>query len=94
MNTPRARKRPRLNFDEMGIPTDSILKSMAGNMTVQVTGAHTVRVGATEMTLTEATRKVPGAQFPVATLVPNGLSKASRLARFMMRRMGPVETWH
>ena len=63
MNTPRARKRPRLNFDEMGIPTDSILKSMAGNMTVQVTGAHTVRVGATEMTLTEATRKVRGPNF-------------------------------
>jgi hypothetical protein len=47
----------------MGIPADSVLKSAAGNITVRVTGPHTVRLEAVEMTLTEATRKVLGPNF-------------------------------
>jgi hypothetical protein len=60
MNGPRARKRPRLNFDEMGIPVGSVLKHIAGPDTAQVTGPHTVSLGEVEMTLTEATRRAFG----------------------------------
>jgi hypothetical protein len=79
-NTQRSRKRPRLNFNEMGIPADSILKSVAGNISVRVTGPHTVRLEAVEMTLTEATRKVLGPNFngapcPQWTFNGNSLGK-------------------
>jgi endonuclease/exonuclease/phosphatase family metal-dependent hydrolase len=63
ISTQRARKRPRLNFDEMGIPSDSVLKSVASHATVRVAGPHMVCLGAVEMTLTEATRKVLGPNF-------------------------------
>lgn len=60
MNPQGARKRPRLNFDTMGIPFGSVLKSVVGNITVQVTGPHAVCLEGIEMTLTEATRNVLG----------------------------------
>lgn len=63
IKTQQTRKRPRLNFDEMGIPVAAALKSIGSNVTVQVTGPHTVRLEGAEMTLTQATRKVLGPNF-------------------------------
>jgi hypothetical protein len=56
----RKRSRPRLSFDQMGIPVGSVLKSVAGRCTVRVKGPHTVSFEGLEMSLSEATRKALG----------------------------------
>ncbi|MEI7922066.1 MAG: GIY-YIG nuclease family protein [Planctomycetota bacterium] len=52
------KRRPNLNFDEMGIPTGSVLNSIHNDMMVIVAGPRTVRLGDDQISLTAATRQV------------------------------------
>ena len=52
------KRRPNLNFDEMGIPTGSVLNSIHNDMMVIVAGPCTVRLGDDQISLTAATRQV------------------------------------
>ena len=52
------KRRPNLNFVEMGIPVGSVLHSTHNDTTVEVTAPKKVRLGDEEMSLTAATRQV------------------------------------
>lgn len=52
------KRRPPLNFEEMGIPNGAVLQSKHGAATVIVVGPRKVRFGDEEMSLTAATRLV------------------------------------
>jgi hypothetical protein len=51
-------RRPNMNFEEMGIPAGSELKSVHDPSTVTVVGPRKVRLGDEELSLTAATRQV------------------------------------
>ncbi|MBN8459934.1 MAG: GIY-YIG nuclease family protein [Verrucomicrobia bacterium] len=59
-------RRPNLNFEEMNIPTGSILQFTRGDSTVAVAGPRKVRLGEAEMSLTAATRELLGTDYSVA----------------------------
>lgn len=52
------KRRPNLNFEEMGIPVGSELKSTHSEASVTVVGPKRVRLGDEEMSLTAATRQI------------------------------------
>lgn len=52
------KRRPSLNFEEMGIPLGAELKSIHDGTTVIVAGPRTVRLADEELSLTAATRQV------------------------------------
>ena len=52
------KRRPNMNFQEMGIPVDGVLQYTQGDSTVTVVGAKKVRLGDEEMSLTAATRQI------------------------------------
>jgi hypothetical protein len=52
------KKRPRLNFEEMGIPVGAVLQSRHGDLTAIVKGPRTVLFNGEEMSLTAATRTI------------------------------------
>ena len=54
----RRRPRPRFKFDEMGIPTGSMLLSTVGATAVTVCSSTEVQVQGMPMSLTAATRKL------------------------------------
>lgn len=60
-------RRPRLNFEEMGIPTGAQLTwtSLPG-ASVTVTGPRKVRLGMEEMSLSAATQNILSLGYPVA----------------------------
>jgi hypothetical protein len=59
-------RRPNLNFEEMGIPTGSILHSTHSEATVTVVGPRKVVLNNEEMSLTAATRQTLGLEYSVA----------------------------
>jgi T5orf172 domain-containing protein len=59
-------RRPRFNFDEMGIPVGSRLDSTHNDAFVIVASARRVRFGDDEVSLTAATRHVLGNDYDVA----------------------------
>jgi len=59
-------RRPNFNFDEMGIPVGSELKSVKNDMIVTVVGPKKVRLGEDEMSLTAATRQALALEYSVA----------------------------
>jgi len=59
-------RRPNLNFHEMGIPDGSLLQSTDGPGTVSVAGPKKVFCDGEELSLTAATRRVLGIDYPVA----------------------------
>jgi hypothetical protein len=87
--SPKARKRPRLNFGKMGIPAGSVLKSVAGYATVQVTGPHTVSFEGLEMSLSEATRKALGRSYN-SNPCPQWTFNAKSVGRIYDETYGPV----
>ena len=58
-------RRPNLNFDEMSIPTGSILQSTNTEDTVEVSGQKKVIFRGSEMSLTRATRDLLGLSYSV-----------------------------
>jgi hypothetical protein len=52
------KRRPNLNFEEMGIPIGAELKSTHNDTVVTVVSPRKVRLGDDEMSLTAATRQV------------------------------------
>lgn len=58
-------RRPNLNFEEMGIPTGSILNSTHDESIVVVSSPKKVKLGDEEMSLTAATRQVLGLDYSV-----------------------------
>ena len=60
------KKRPNLNFVEMGIPVGSVLHSTHNDSTVVVTAPKKVQLGDEEMSLTAATRQVLQLDYSVA----------------------------
>ncbi len=60
------RRRPNLDFVEMGIPIGSILQAADTDVTVEVVGPKKVRLGDEEMSLTAATRAVRSLDYSVA----------------------------
>ena len=60
------RRRPNLDFVEMGIPIGSTLQVMDGDVSVEVVGPKKVRLGDQEMSLTAATRAVRALDYSVA----------------------------
>jgi hypothetical protein len=61
-----ATRRPNLNFEEMGIPVGSELKSVRDGSSVTVVGPRKVRLGDDVISLTAATRKVLQLDYSVA----------------------------
>jgi hypothetical protein len=61
-----SRRRPNLNFEEMGIPVGAELRFIKGDATVTVIGPKRVRLGDSEMFLTAATRELSGLDYNVA----------------------------
>lgn len=59
-------RRPNLNFEEMGIPPGSELRSVKADITVTVVGPKKVRLGDEEMSLTAATRQGLALEYSVA----------------------------
>lgn len=59
-------RRPNLNFEEMGIPTGSVLNFIESDATVTVVAPKKVRLGDDEMSLTAATRSLLGLDYSVA----------------------------
>lgn len=59
-------RRPNLNFEEMGIPVGSELRSVKADISVIVTSAKKVRLGDEEMSLTAATRQALALEYSVA----------------------------
>jgi hypothetical protein len=59
-------RRPRLNFEEMGIPIGAVLRAVRGDAFVTVTGPRRVRLGEDDMSLTAATQQVLGNDYAVA----------------------------
>ena len=60
------KRRPNLNFEEMGVPVDSLLQSIHGATSVGVIGPRKVRLGDEEMSLSAATAVVLQVDYPVA----------------------------
>ena len=60
------KRRPNLNFEEMGIPIGSVLQSTHGDVTVTVVGPKKVKLGDEELFLTSATSQVLQSEYPVA----------------------------
>ncbi|MFM7282462.1 MAG: GIY-YIG nuclease family protein [Planctomycetia bacterium] len=60
------KRRPNLNFHEMGIPVDSLLMSTHDATSVVVIGPKKVRLGDEEMSLSAATNQVLQVDYPVA----------------------------
>ena len=60
------RRRPNLDFVEMGIPIGSFLQAADGEAAVEVVGPKKVRLGDQEMSLTAATRVVRSLDYSVA----------------------------
>ena len=58
-------RRPKLNFEEMGIPIGSVLQFTRDATTVTVVGPKKVRLGDEEMSLTAATREILGTEYDV-----------------------------
>jgi hypothetical protein len=52
------KRRPNLNFEEMGIPVGSILHHTQSDATVTVVGPKKVKLGEDEMSITAATRAI------------------------------------
>ena len=52
------KRRPNMNFEEMGIPVGSTLHYTQGDQTVTVVGPKKVRLGEEELSLTAATRMI------------------------------------
>ena len=61
-----SKRRPNLNFEEMGIPIGSELVCTANDTTVTVVEPRKVRLGDEVMSLTAATRQVLQIDYPVA----------------------------
>lgn len=59
-------RRPNLNFEEMGIPINSELKSVRSEVCVTVVSSKKVKLDEEEISLTAATRKVFGYDYDVA----------------------------
>lgn len=59
------RRRPSLNFDEMGIGVGSVLNSVSGGETVIVVADRRVEFEGEEMSLTQATKKVRNVNYDV-----------------------------
>lgn len=59
-------RRPNLNFEEMGIPVGSELRSVKADVTVTVVGPKKVRLGDEEISLTAATRQALALEYSVA----------------------------
>jgi hypothetical protein len=59
-------RRPKLNFEEMGIPVGSELRSARGDATATVVGARRVSYLGEEMSLTAATRSALNLEYSVA----------------------------
>lgn len=59
-------RRPNLNFEEMGIPVGSELRSVKADIAVTVIGPKKVRLGDEEMSLTAATRQALALEYSVA----------------------------
>lgn len=60
------KRRPNLNFDEMGIPTGSMLTSNVTDQSVVTSGSRKVILQGVEMSLTAATRQVLDLPYSVA----------------------------
>jgi hypothetical protein len=60
------KRRPNLNFEEMGISTGEILTSNVADVTVRVSGSKKVLWDGEEMSLTAATRRVLDLPYSVA----------------------------
>ena len=60
------KRRPNLNFEEMGIPIGAQLQSAPGDGSVTVTSSRKVRLADEEMSLTAATRQVLQLGYSVA----------------------------
>jgi hypothetical protein len=60
------KRRPNLNFEEMGIPIGAMLKSVHGDASVIVTAPKKVKLGEDEMSLTAATQQVLQLDYAVA----------------------------
>lgn len=60
------RRRPSLNFNEMGIPLGALLHSVETDAVVEVVGPRKVRLGEEVTSLTSATRQVLGLEYAVA----------------------------
>lgn len=60
------RRRPRFNFEEMGIPIGATLRATRGEETVAVADARRVLLGGEALSLTAATRRVLGNDYDVA----------------------------
>ena len=60
------KRRPNLNFEEMGIPTDAVLDSVHDTTTVAVVSPKKVLLSGEEMSLTAATQKVLKISYSVA----------------------------
>jgi hypothetical protein len=59
-------RRPKMNFDEMGIPPGStLISSDDGTTSVVVVDGNKVRLGEDELSLTAATQRVLGVTYPV-----------------------------
>lgn len=61
----KLRRRPHMNFVEMGIPVGSTLHSTDADAAVVVTGPKQVRFGEEDMSLTAATKQVLGIAYSV-----------------------------
>lgn len=59
----KKKRRPRLNFDEMGIPAGATLQAVDSEATAIVVGPHKVALDGDEMSLTEATKIVRGVDY-------------------------------
>jgi hypothetical protein len=59
------KRRPNLNFIEMGIPVGAILKFTESEVSATVVAAKKVRLGDEEMSLTAATRELLGIEYSV-----------------------------
>ncbi len=57
------RRRPNMNYQEMGIPVGAILHFTEGEDTVTVLGPRIIKLGDEEMTLTAATRKLSDTEY-------------------------------
>ena len=60
------KRRPNLNFEEMGIPIGSLLESTHGPVTVTVVGPRRVRLGDEELSLSAATSRVLQLDYSIA----------------------------
>ena len=57
------KRRPNLNFEEMGIPIGSVLHFTQSDATVEVVGPRKVKLGDEEMSITAATRALSNTEY-------------------------------